>query len=169
MKTKTHTVQAPRQRKAGSLNTQISSSDKWSQQAHTALPGPATEPHEPASRKHFPYCCSEKGAVDQWFRIELLHWDQAERLAEIPEFRGRSLINCLHKSSSSAHTGQHSSLPAQLWLSVLPAAMPPEVRDPTASTSLCSGSNPTQNHVLKLLWKGSTDTYSWICYFIFQR
>lgn len=35
-KTKTHSVQAPWQRKAGSLGTAISSSDKWSQQ-HTGL------------------------------------------------------------------------------------------------------------------------------------
>lgn len=63
---------------------------------------PATKPDEPASRKHFPYCCSEKGAADQEFRTTAV--GSGGSLAENTEFRVRPLINCLHKHSSSTRT-----------------------------------------------------------------
>lgn len=56
-----------------------------------------------------------------------------------------------------------SSLQAQLWHTVLSAAVPPEVRDLsglTISNSLCSGGDSTQNHILKLSENAATDPYS---------
>lgn len=152
--TKTHSVQAPWQRKAGSLGTAISSSDKWSQQ-HTGLSLvlPAGLVNLPAENTSLTVALRWGSGSVAWDWVTAL--GAGTRLAEIPGFGVRSLSNCLQ-------------LPAQLWPSVLPAAKPSEVRALTVS-SLCSDSSATQKHILKLLWKGSTDPTSWICCFIFQR
>lgn len=126
---------------------------------------PATKPDEPARRKHFPYCCSEKGADEQKFRIELLHQDLGKSLAGITKFRIRSLINCLPKCGSSAvqqsttALGMRGSSQAHLWHAVLSAALPLEMRDHAVPNSLCSGGDSTPNHILKLSENAATDPY----------
>lgn len=156
-KTKTHTVQAPWQRKAGSLNTEISSSDKWSQRAHTALPGPD-------SRKHFPYCCSEKGQLISSLGLNYCTGIRQKAWLRSPSLESDPLLIACTRAAA-LHTRQHSSLPAQLWLAVLSAAMPSEVRGLTVSNSLCSGSHPTQNYILKLSEKAQIPTAEFVISF----